>query len=217
MPWRRRQQRAASARAEPWLPLRRGHIARSRSTGRSAIPASLLDLTRALLALRRDHAALRDGRCTVLRADDARCWCSSAAFAGERAVTARSTCRDRQPRGRRPPAARAASFVVNGASRGDALAAVRRVMIEADLHDMFTADRSAGLMRSRFPPRRRTVRARSAASPDRRRMAVAVTLDGEGRIGYAVSRARQAVLGRRKPARLPVHRCAADARPQASA
>ncbi|MCZ8171178.1 MAG: alpha-amylase family glycosyl hydrolase [Brevundimonas sp.] len=72
LPWQvQSEQGGFTASTTPWLPLGEENLARAIDR-QDGDPASLLNLTRSLLALRRDHAALRTGGCEVLLADEAR-------------------------------------------------------------------------------------------------------------------------------------------------
>lgn len=72
LPWQAQSAQGGFTDADqPWLPLGEENMARAVDR-QDGDPASLLNLTRSLLALRRDHAALRAGSCEVLLADEAR-------------------------------------------------------------------------------------------------------------------------------------------------
>ena len=68
MPWTVQDEQGGFSAAVPWLPLGEENIARA-ADRQEADSASLLNLTRELLALRRDHPALRHGTVEVLLAD----------------------------------------------------------------------------------------------------------------------------------------------------
>lgn len=68
MPWRHDAPHAGFSTAAPWLPLPEAHRARAVDR-QEADPHSTLHTTRALIALRRRHAALRLGRFETLHAD----------------------------------------------------------------------------------------------------------------------------------------------------
>ena len=71
MPWTAQDEQGGFTAAAPWLPLGEANLARA-ADRQDQDPASLLNLTRQLLALRKAHPALRSGSCDVLLADDAR-------------------------------------------------------------------------------------------------------------------------------------------------
>ena len=71
MPWQSRAEQGGFSAATPWLPLGEENAARA-ADRQEADPASLLNLTRDLLALRRDNPALRHGSVEVLLADPQR-------------------------------------------------------------------------------------------------------------------------------------------------
>jgi len=71
MPWQAQSEAGGFTQGQPWLPLGADNLARAVDR-QDRDPTSLLNLTRALLAVRRDSAALREGTSTVLLADDAR-------------------------------------------------------------------------------------------------------------------------------------------------
>jgi len=68
MPWAAQAEQGGFSDAAPWLPLGEENQARA-ADRQDDDPASLLSLTRELLALRRAMSALRSGDCTVLLAD----------------------------------------------------------------------------------------------------------------------------------------------------
>lgn len=70
MPWTAQDEHGGFSGGQPWLPLGEDNLARAVDR-QAADPASLLCLTRDLLALRRSHPALREGTVSVLRADEA--------------------------------------------------------------------------------------------------------------------------------------------------
>ncbi|MBQ0929916.1 DUF3459 domain-containing protein [Ideonella sp. 4Y16] len=65
MPWSAEAPAAGFSSAAPWLPADPAHAALAVDR-QQADPRSMLNQTRALIALRRAHPALRQGRCTVL-------------------------------------------------------------------------------------------------------------------------------------------------------
>lgn len=72
LPWQAQSEQGGfTTSGAPWLPLGEENLAKAVDRQESD-PASLLNLTRNLLALRRANAALRSGACTVELADDAR-------------------------------------------------------------------------------------------------------------------------------------------------
>ncbi|RTL43009.1 MAG: DUF3459 domain-containing protein [Burkholderiales bacterium] len=68
MPWQAGAPQAGFTTGEPWLPVEPAHLALAVDR-QEADPASLLHQTRALIALRRTHDALRTGECEVLAAE----------------------------------------------------------------------------------------------------------------------------------------------------
>ena len=70
MPWQAQDQHGGFTTAVPWLPLGEDNLARA-ADRQEPDPASLLNLTRRLLALRQQHPALRWGSYDVLQADEA--------------------------------------------------------------------------------------------------------------------------------------------------
>ena len=70
MPWAAQDEHGAFTAGMPWLPLGEDNLARA-ADRQDSDPASLLNLTRLLLKLRRDHPALRHGSAEVLQADHA--------------------------------------------------------------------------------------------------------------------------------------------------
>ena len=70
MPWAAQDEHGAFTAGMPWLPLGEDNLARA-ADRQDSDPASLLNLTRLLLTLRRDHPALRHGSAEVLQADHA--------------------------------------------------------------------------------------------------------------------------------------------------
>ncbi|SFJ04820.1 alpha-glucosidase [Sphingomonas sp. NFR04] len=70
MPWVADAPNAGFSIARPWLPLGPDHLGRAVDV-QEADPASLLRLTRRLIDLRKQHAALVEGAMAVLHADDA--------------------------------------------------------------------------------------------------------------------------------------------------
>ncbi len=69
MPWEASAHEAAFTRGKPWLPLAPSHRALAVDQ-QEADPTSTLHFTRRVLALRREHAALRLGRFDALHADE---------------------------------------------------------------------------------------------------------------------------------------------------
>ena len=69
MPWIAEAPHAGFSRAAPWLPIPTEHL-RLAADVQDASPHSMLHLTRRLLKLRRDRAALREGSFETLLADD---------------------------------------------------------------------------------------------------------------------------------------------------
>ncbi|MBL8329086.1 MAG: DUF3459 domain-containing protein [Rubrivivax sp.] len=69
MPWAQRAPHAGFGSAAPWLPADPAHATRAVDL-QEKTPNSLLQQTRALIALRRSQPALRKGDCTVLAARD---------------------------------------------------------------------------------------------------------------------------------------------------
>lgn len=69
MPWTAQDEHGGFTAGSPWLPLGEDNLARAADRQESD-PASLLNLTRQLLALRRQHPALRWGNYEVLHADE---------------------------------------------------------------------------------------------------------------------------------------------------
>ncbi|MBY0393888.1 MAG: DUF3459 domain-containing protein [Novosphingobium sp.] len=67
LPWQAQSEQGGFTTGQPWLPLGADNHARAVDL-QDADPASLLNLTRALLALRKENAALRAGDFTVLHA-----------------------------------------------------------------------------------------------------------------------------------------------------
>jgi alpha-glucosidase len=70
-PWKAQDEHGGFTGGQPWLPLSEANLARAIDR-QEADPASLLHLTRRLIHLRRDDAALRRGTCEVLLADETR-------------------------------------------------------------------------------------------------------------------------------------------------
>ena len=70
LPWQAQDEHGGFSLGAPWLPLGGENLARAVDR-QDADPASLLNLTRHLIALRSDSPALRQGECVVLHADDA--------------------------------------------------------------------------------------------------------------------------------------------------
>lgn len=68
MPWVAQDEHGGFTAGSPWLPLGEDNLARAADRQESD-PASLLNLTRQLLALRRQHPALRWGSYEILQAD----------------------------------------------------------------------------------------------------------------------------------------------------
>ncbi|MFK4872916.1 alpha-amylase family glycosyl hydrolase [Novosphingobium sp. ZW T3_23] len=71
LPWKAQDEHGGFTGGRPWLPLSEANLARAIDR-QEADPASLLHLTRRLVHLRRDDAALRRGTCEVLLADETR-------------------------------------------------------------------------------------------------------------------------------------------------
>jgi len=71
LPWAAQDEQGGFTTGQPWLPLGEENLARAVDR-QHGDPASLLNLTRAVVALRKRHPALRIGSCDVLLADDAR-------------------------------------------------------------------------------------------------------------------------------------------------
>jgi alpha-glucosidase len=71
MPWITQSEAGGFTSGAPWLPLGQANLARAVDR-QEADPASLLNLTRTLLAVRRANPALRVGACTVALADQTR-------------------------------------------------------------------------------------------------------------------------------------------------
>ena len=69
MPWTAGAAQAGFSTVEPWLPVDPRHAALA-VDAQEADPASMLNLTRRLIALRRHHPALRTGGMTMLAAND---------------------------------------------------------------------------------------------------------------------------------------------------
>lgn len=69
MPWLAQSDEGGFTTGAPWLPLGEDNLARAVDL-QEADPGSLLNLTRNLLSLRRQHPALRLGSFTVVHADD---------------------------------------------------------------------------------------------------------------------------------------------------
>ena len=70
MPWQAQAQHGGFTSGTPWLPLSAANLARAVDR-QAQDPHSQLSLTRTALALRRTHAALREGGFALLHADDA--------------------------------------------------------------------------------------------------------------------------------------------------
>ena len=70
MPWQSMHAQAGFTSGKPWLPLDPAHRALA-VDAQEQVAGSTLAFTRSALALRRQHAALRLGRCDVEQADDA--------------------------------------------------------------------------------------------------------------------------------------------------
>lgn len=71
LPWTAQDEHGGFTSGQPWLPLGAENMARAVDR-QEADPASLLNLTRRMIALRAAHPALRTGTCEVLLADSAR-------------------------------------------------------------------------------------------------------------------------------------------------
>lgn len=71
LPWTAQDEHGGFTTGTPWLPLGDENLARAVDRQQDD-PASLLNLTRGLLALRRSHAALREGSFSLLHADACR-------------------------------------------------------------------------------------------------------------------------------------------------
>jgi alpha-glucosidase len=70
MPWLAQAPHAGFSTATPWLPIPSGHHALAVDAQRTD-PHSTLNIARQLIALRRAHAALREGDFETLHVDDA--------------------------------------------------------------------------------------------------------------------------------------------------
>ncbi len=68
-PWTAQSESGGFTQGKPWLPLGEANMAKA-ADRQEGDPASLLNLTRQLLALRREHLALREGSFEVLHADE---------------------------------------------------------------------------------------------------------------------------------------------------
>ncbi|WP_454797903.1 alpha-amylase family glycosyl hydrolase [Novosphingobium lindaniclasticum] len=71
LPWKAQDEHGGFTGGHPWLPLSEANLARAVDR-QEADPASLLHLTRRLIHVRRDDAALRRGTCEVLLAEETR-------------------------------------------------------------------------------------------------------------------------------------------------
>ncbi|PZQ57460.1 MAG: DUF3459 domain-containing protein [Novosphingobium pentaromativorans] len=71
LPWKAQDEHGGFTGGNPWLPLSEANLARAIDR-QEADPASLLHLTRHLIHLRREDAALRRGTCEVLLVDETR-------------------------------------------------------------------------------------------------------------------------------------------------
>ena len=71
LPWAAQDEQGGFTTGQPWLPLGEENMARAVDR-QDGDPASLLNLTRTVVALRKRHPALRIGACDVLLADDVR-------------------------------------------------------------------------------------------------------------------------------------------------
>ena len=71
LPWTAQDEHGGFTAGAPWLPLSEANLARA-ADQQARDPGSQLTLTRALLAARNGHEAMRAGACTVLMADAAR-------------------------------------------------------------------------------------------------------------------------------------------------
>ena len=69
MPWQAQDEHGGFSQTDPWLPLGCENLARAVDR-QDSDPASLLNLTRHLIALRSDSPALRQGTCSVIHADE---------------------------------------------------------------------------------------------------------------------------------------------------
>ena len=69
MPWQAQDEFGGFSSAAPWLPVGGDNLARAVDR-QDSDPASLLNLTRHMIALRSDSPALRHGSCAVLHADN---------------------------------------------------------------------------------------------------------------------------------------------------
>ena len=81
LPWTAQDEHGGFTSGQPWLPLGAENMARAVDR-QEADPASLLHLTRRMIALRAAHPALRTGTCEVLLADSARLVLRRAAAGG---------------------------------------------------------------------------------------------------------------------------------------
>jgi alpha-glucosidase len=71
MPWVAQDEQGGFTAGEPWLPLGEENMACAVDR-QDGDPASLLNLTRRLIGMRKDRSALQSGRCEVLLADESR-------------------------------------------------------------------------------------------------------------------------------------------------
>jgi alpha-glucosidase len=71
MPWQAQDEQGGFTNGQPWLPLGEENMACAVDRQEND-PASLLNFTRQLIALRQSHPALRTGACGVLLADETR-------------------------------------------------------------------------------------------------------------------------------------------------
>ncbi len=71
LPWAAQAEQGGFTTGQPWLPLGEENLARAVDR-QDRDPASLLNLTRTMVALRKRHPALRIGGCEVLLADETR-------------------------------------------------------------------------------------------------------------------------------------------------
>jgi alpha-glucosidase len=128
LPWQAQSEQGGfTSSSTPWLPLGEENLARA--IDRQEVgPASLLNLTRTLLALRRSRPALRTGSCEVVLADAARLVLRRSA-AGERILAVFNLSDSPAAWPERLGAAGSKIFAVNGAEPGH-LPAFGAVLIE---------------------------------------------------------------------------------------
>lgn len=127
LPWTAQDEHGGFSQAAPWLPLGEENLDRAVDR-QDADPASLLNLTRQLLALRRAHPALRWGDYVVLQADAA-LLAVRRRFAGQSLLCLFNFTAEPIPAAALPPAAGRVLAAVNGAAP-DGLPAFGAVLIE---------------------------------------------------------------------------------------